>query len=86
MDKILIFSTHAKSMMHERKIQEEWVLNAVLFPDRFEEREEDEVHYLKEIPDAKGKVLRVIINPIISPNRVITIYLTGGTDHESDHR
>ncbi|MCP1716375.1 hypothetical protein J2T58_002252 [Methanocalculus alkaliphilus] len=74
MDKNLIFSTHAKSMMHERMIQEEWVLNTVLFPDRVEERKDDEVHYLKVIPDAKGKVLRVIINPILSPNRVITIF------------
>ncbi len=69
-----IFSKHAKSMMHERMIQEEWVLNTLLFPDRVEERREDEVHYLKEIPNAKGKVLRVIINPKLSPHRVITLF------------
>ncbi|KUK67909.1 MAG: Uncharacterized protein XE11_2645 [Methanomicrobiales archaeon 53_19] len=50
------------------------VLNTVLFPDRVDERKEDEVHYLKEIPDAKGKVLRVIINPTLSPHRVITVF------------
>ncbi|MCQ1538176.1 DUF4258 domain-containing protein [Methanocalculus taiwanensis] len=58
----------------QKEPAKEWVLNTVLFPDRVEERKDDEVHYLKEIPDAKGKVLRVIINPILSPHRVITVF------------
>jgi hypothetical protein len=60
--------------MHERGIIEDWVKSTVLDPDMTEPREDDEVHYLKKIPQKKGKVLRVIINPTTKPDRVITVF------------
>lgn len=39
-----------------------------------EKRRDDEIHYLKPIPQNKNKYLRVIINPSISPSRVITVF------------
>jgi hypothetical protein len=61
-------------MMHERGIIEDWVKSTVLDPDMTEPREDDEVHYLKRIPQKRGKILRVIINPTTDPNRVITVF------------
>lgn len=70
----LTFTTHARTMMHERMIREDWVMNTVSSPDTTEVRREDEKHYLKKIPEAGGKTLRVIINPSTSPPRMITAY------------
>jgi hypothetical protein len=61
-------------MMHERGIHEDWVKSTVLDPDMTEPREDNEVHYLKRIPQNGGKVLRVIINPSVDPKRVITVF------------
>ncbi len=60
--------------MHERGIVEDWVKSTVLDPDMTEQRENDEVHYLKKIPQKRGKVLRVIVNPSVNPERVITVF------------
>jgi predicted DNA binding protein len=50
----LNFTAHAETMMHERNIQKDWVLRTVSSPDRTEERQADEKHYLKQIPEAGG--------------------------------
>ncbi len=70
----LIFTIHAKTMMHERLIQEDWVIRTVKNPDFTELRRNDEKHYVKLIPENGGKYLRVIVNPSVSPNRVITVF------------
>jgi len=74
MNSPLAFTAHARTMMHERMIQEDWVKNAVNDPDSTDSRRADEKHYLKRIPEAGGKTLRVIINPSMSPPRVITVF------------
>jgi hypothetical protein len=74
MDRVLKFSAHARTMMHERMIQEEWILRAVHDPDTTEERSGIETHYLKHIPDARGKTLRVIVNHQVDPSLVITAF------------
>jgi hypothetical protein len=71
---LLDFTHHAKTMMRERLIQEDWVINAVNNPDMTEEKRDDEKHYLKQIPQNSGKFLRVIVNPSVSPPRVITAF------------
>ena len=70
----LVFTAHARTMMHERGIQEDWIRNTVHNPDSTELRQDDEVHYLKMIPENGGKVLRVVINPSVDPKRVITMF------------
>jgi len=75
MNSFLKYSAHARTMMHERMIQEEWITRTVTDPDRTEERHGDEKHYLRQIPEAGGKTLRVIINPQTNPHSVITVFL-----------
>jgi hypothetical protein len=70
----LEFTVHAKTMMQERMIQEDWVKSTVSNPDWIEEKRDDERHYLKQIPPNAGKFLRVIINPSVHPSRVITVF------------
>lgn len=70
----LVFTAHAQSMMQERGIQEDWVKSAVHDPDMTEQREDDEMHYLKKIPQKRGKILRVIVNPSVHPEKVITVF------------
>ncbi len=70
----LTFTAHARSMMRERGIQEDWVIITVTDPDKTELRKDDEKHYLKSIPQNAGKILRVIVNPAVEPNRVITVF------------
>jgi len=82
----LVFTIHAKTMMHERLIKEDWVARAVKNPDLTELRGNVEKHYIKQIPETGGKYLRVIVNPSVSPRRVITVFLTGGYNYESDDR
>lgn len=55
MESLLDFTNHAKTMMHERLIQEDWVINTVNNPDMIEEKREDEKHYLKQILQTGGK-------------------------------
>lgn len=69
-----VYTAHAKIMMQERGIREDWVETAIQDPDRTEQREDDEVHYLKRIPQERGKTLRVIINPSVHPEKVVTVF------------
>ncbi len=41
--------------MHERRIDEDWVKSTVHDPDMTEPREDDEIHYLKKIPQKRRK-------------------------------
>ncbi|MEN6610557.1 MAG: DUF4258 domain-containing protein [Methanoregulaceae archaeon] len=74
MEGSLDYTTHAKTMMQERLIQEAWITSTVQEPDLVEERRDDERHFLKQIPESGGKFLRVIVNPSVSPMRVITVF------------
>lgn len=74
MERALAYTIHARTMMRERMIQEEWIMMTVNSPDFAETKRDDERHYLKRIPDAGGKVLRVILNPSVSPHRVVTVF------------
>ena len=74
MNSALDFTAHARTMMQERIIHEDWVMNTVNTPDITELRGADEMHYVKRIPEAGGKNLRVILNPSANPPRVITAF------------
>jgi len=70
----LDYTVHAKTMMQERMIQEDWVTSTVSAPEMVEEKRDDERHYLKRIPEHAGKFLRVIVNHSVHPPRVITVF------------
>ncbi len=70
----LEFSTHARTVMAERQIPEEWVRAAFQSPDRSEMSDDGNRHFLKAIPEHGGRVLRVVVNARGIPVRVVTVF------------
>ena len=67
-------SLHAKDMLTERKIFEEWVWRAIDAPDRTETGVDNNLHYIKSIVERENRFLRVVVNPHVEPNRIITVF------------
>ena len=70
----LDYSDHARVVLQERAISEEWVERATAFPDRCDSGPDGNVHYLKAIPERDGRVLRVVVNPRGSRARIVTAF------------
>ena len=68
------FSGHARDMLHERNIPEEWVHQALRAPDRTATAANNTVHYIKAIAEREGRHLRVVVNPHVAPPRVVTVF------------
>jgi ribonuclease PH len=68
------FSIHARDMLKERSIPEEWVMQTVNNPDRQETMADGTTHYIKAIPEFGGRSLRVVMNLEAIPNRVVTVF------------
>ncbi len=67
-------SGHARDMLSERGIAEEWVWRTIRAPDRTEAGANGSVHYIKAIPEHGGRFLRVIVNRHVEPARVVTVF------------
>jgi Domain of unknown function (DUF4258) len=67
-------SNHAKDMLKERNILEEWVWRTVNSPSETHTGEDGNTHYIKEIDEKEGRMLRVIVNPFVQPNRIVTVF------------
>jgi hypothetical protein len=65
------FSFHARDMLQERAIVEEWVIQTVNDPDDIEIMADNTTHYIKAIPEFQGRSLRVVMNLEVIPNCVI---------------
>jgi Domain of unknown function (DUF4258) len=68
------FTDHAGDMLHERNIPEGWVRRTIDSPDRTVLGADGNLHYIKAVPEHEGRFLRVIVNPHVTPNRVVTIF------------
>lgn len=67
-------SEHANHVLEERDIKEEWVQQAIENPDRKEEKQDRTIHFIKSIKEHEGRFLRVIVNPEVTPLRIITLF------------
>ena len=65
---------HATDMMIERNISEEWVQQSINLPDLKNIGDDDNIHYYKSIPEYGGRMLHVIVNPHLSPEKVVTLF------------
>jgi len=63
-------SIHTQDMLKEREIPEEWVWRTIDKPDW----EDNNTHYFKGIPEHEGRILHVVVNPHVSPKKVVTIF------------
>ncbi|GIK57570.1 MAG: DUF4258 domain-containing protein [Chloroflexi bacterium] len=67
------FSTHAEDMLHERSIAEEWVWRTIE-TGKSKRGDDGNMHYTKPIRERDGRVLHVVINPYVSPRRIVTVF------------
>ena len=68
-------SAHAKGMLEERKILEEWVWRAISTPDSKKKHADgDTMHYEKAILERGGRVLHVVVNQNVQPHRIVTVF------------
>jgi hypothetical protein len=68
------FSSHAKDMLTERNIPEEWVWRTINSPDSKETSADDNMHYTKTIEENEGRVLHVVVNENVEPHRIVTVF------------
>ena len=68
------WTRHAREMSLERNISEEWVFRAIRHSDYDEIGDDGNMHYVKAIPEYGGRLLRVVVNPRVSPNRILTVF------------
>ena len=73
----LDFSNHARDVMEERLIPEEWVSLAVAAPGlRTDDPNDPEVErFYWRPPEAGDRVLRVAVNTRVEPWRVVSVFL-----------
>lgn len=76
------FSKHAREMLFERMIEEEWVQRALREPKQKMAKDDGNIHYFKNIPERQGRILHVIVNPISEPQTVVTVFFDRGIRRE----
>lgn len=69
------FSSHAKDMLAERQILEEWVWRTIDSPDNREIGPDNNIHYVKVIAEHENRFLRVVVNPHVEPSRTVTVFV-----------
>lgn len=74
----IILSGHTKDMLKERNIPEEWVWRTINEHDWENIGEDNNVHYFKGIPEHGGRILHVVVNPHVSPKKVVTVFFDRG--------
>lgn len=65
------FSEHAYDMLKERNVREAWVKLTMEAPEK-QERHGGMVHYVRAIGEYEGRYLRVVVNPDVKPQRIVT--------------
>ena len=61
-------------MLKERNIPEEWVLQAIQEAEWQKIGTDKNVHYSKGIREYDGRILHVIVNPHVLPQKVVSVF------------
>ncbi|MCL5985297.1 MAG: DUF4258 domain-containing protein [Actinobacteria bacterium] len=67
-------SAHTLDMLKERNIPEEWVWRTIDAPEWKNLGEDKNIHYFKSITEHEVRILHVVVNPRVSPKKVVTIF------------
>jgi len=67
-------SAHAKSMMVKRKISNDWISRTLNTPDKKQRGNDGNMHYTKSIREREGRVLHIVMNTDVQPNKVVTLF------------
>ncbi len=69
-----IFSKHAAEMMEERRISENWVWRVLNESDNTFTSDDGNLHFTKAITEKENRILHVVVNPTVSPKRIVTLF------------
>jgi hypothetical protein len=69
-----ILSNHARGVLAEREILESWVWDTIAEPDNTWPGEDGNRHYAKQIAERNGRILHVVVNPMVDPQRIVTAF------------
>jgi hypothetical protein len=67
-------SAHTRDMLKERNIHEEWVWRSLNKPDWENVGIDNNIHYFKSITEHEGRILHVVVNPHVSPKKIVTVF------------
>ncbi len=70
-----IFTAHARDMLKERNILEQWVLQTINEPDEKDAGGDGNMHYYRSLVEREGRILHVVVNESTTPNRIVTLFL-----------
>ena len=68
------YSEHARNVMKEREIPDDWVELTVNEPERKESKEDGTVHFIRAVAEREGRHLRVVVNTETDPPAVVTVF------------
>lgn len=68
------FTIHARDMLTERKIPEDWIWRVLNQPDETHMGDDGNMHYTKAIQERDGRILHIVVNPTVQPNRIVTLF------------
>lgn len=71
---VIKLTTHAQDVLMERKIAERWVWRTINTPAKKRRGHDGNMHYTKPIKEKEGRVLHVVINDDVVPNRIGTVF------------
>jgi Domain of unknown function (DUF4258) len=61
-------------MLQERKIAEDWIWRVLSESEKTFTSEDGNLHFTKAITEKENRVLHVVVNPAVSPKRIITVF------------
>lgn len=67
-------STHTLDMLRERAISVEWVWRTIENPQRKWTGDDGNRHFAKPIKEHDGRILHVVINADLRPQKVVTVF------------
>ena len=67
-------SHHAEEMLKERRIEKHWLERTVQSADWHTALSDGVVHYYKAILEYESRILHVVVNIVVSPPKVVTVY------------
>lgn len=70
----LVWSSHARDMIQERNLAEEFIQRAIEHANAIQTPADGTIHYLYAAVEFEGRVLHVVVNPLVDPPRIVTFF------------
>ena len=80
------FTAHARNVLSEREIPEEWVRRVISLPEKTEFPETGVTHYLARLPENDNRWLRVVTKRSEDDIVVITTFFDRGVTRREKKR